>query len=335
MQPFAYVRAKDVRSAIQAASSGPPGQAAVQYLAGGTTLFDLMKLEVMTPGMLVDLSGLAHEFEEIVISPAGLRMGALAKMATVAENAEIQRQYPVITQSLLQAASPQIRNMATLGGNVLQRTRCAYFREVDWTACNKRSPGSGCAALGGVNRKHAVLGTSEGCIATYPGDFAQALMVLDAELMIVGTRGPRRMPIADLHRQPGATPHIETSLQPGDFIAGFAIPSGPWARRSLYLKVRDRASYEFAAASAAVALDLRDGVVRDVRIALGGVATAPWRARAAELALAGRRLDDHAAREAAVAAFASARTHGANDDKPELGRRTLARALMQAVTMEL
>jgi xanthine dehydrogenase YagS FAD-binding subunit len=213
--------------------------------------------------------------------------------------------------------------MATLGGNVLQRTRCNYFRDPSWGACNKREPGTGCAALDGVNRKHAVLGVSDHCIAAYPGDFAQALVALDAAVEIVGPGGSRVMPFEQLHRLPGDTPHIETILAPGELIMGFRLPVAPWTRRSLYLKIRDRQSYEFALASAAIALDLADGVVNEARIALGGVAAKPWRAREAEAALKGQVVDEAGARRAADTAFAAARTLGDNDYKPELGRRAL------------
>jgi xanthine dehydrogenase YagS FAD-binding subunit len=224
--------------------------------------------------------------------------------------------------------------MATLAGNVLQRTRCNYFRDPSWRACNKRDPGSGCAALQGVNRKHAVLGTSAHCIATYPGDFAQALVALDAVVDVLGPDGERTLRVEELHRPPGDTPHVETVLAPGELITGFAVPAGPW-RRSLYLKIRDRESYEFALASAAVALDLAgDGAVRAARIALGGVATTPWRAREAEALLVGRPLTEASATEAAEAAFAGAVTHRGNAYKPELGRRTLVRALLAAARLE-
>jgi xanthine dehydrogenase YagS FAD-binding subunit len=247
----------------------------------------------------------------------------------------VRKNYPVIAQSLLLAASPQLRNMATLGGNVLQRTRCGYFRDTRWEACNKRNPGSGCAALDGVNRKHAVLGTSPNCIATYPGDFAQALVALDAVVDILGSGGARTIAFEDLHRLPEDTPHQETDLKPGELITGFRIPAGAWTRRSLYLKIRDRESYEFALASAAVALDMEGDTVRQVRIALGGVATKPWRARAAEAALGGQALNADTAGHAAERAFAEARTREGNAFKPELGRRTLVRALLQAAKMEI
>jgi xanthine dehydrogenase YagS FAD-binding subunit len=332
MRGFEYVRASDPASAIRAVSRQagiPPTLAHGEYLAGGTTLLDLMKLDVMRPARVVDVNDLSHGFGDIAIDSRGLHLGAFAHMAEVADHPGVKRDYPVIAQSLELAASPQLRNMATLGGNVLQRTRCTYFRDVSWTQCNKRNPGSGCAALDGVSRKHAVLGTSEHCIATYPGDFAQALVALDAEVEIVGAAGAHRLRFEDLHRLPGNTPQIETALAPEDLITGFFVPAAPYTRRSLYLKIRDRQSYEFALASAAMALDLRDGVVNDSRIALGGVATKPWRAREAESLLKGKRLDELSARQAAEAAFAGAVTHGENAYKPELGRRALVRALLQ------
>jgi xanthine dehydrogenase YagS FAD-binding subunit len=329
MRAFDYARADEPAGAVKAAN------AASQYLAGGTTLLDLMKLDVMQPAHVIDINGLARDFGTIEAGPNQLHMGALVRMAEAADHPTILRDYPVIAQSLQLAASAQIRNMATLGGNVLQRTRCTYFRDPSWTACNKRNPGSGCAALEGVNRKHAVLGTSNACIATYPGDFAQALIALDATIDIVGARGPRTTRFEDLHVAPGQIPQIETKLKPGDLIVGFTVPAKPWFRRSLYLKIRDRESYEFALASAAVALDVEGGIVREARIALGGVATKPWRARGAEAALADQSLTAKSAVLAAEAAFASAMTHGDNEYKPELGRRTLVRALLQAAAMEI
>ncbi len=224
--------------------------------------------------------------------------------------------------------------MATLGGNVLQRTRCEYFRDLSWPACNKRMPGSGCAALSGVNRKHAVLGMSDRCIATYPGDFAQALVAFDATVNLLGPDGQRMVHFAELHTGP-EQPHIETILQPGELITGFLIPAGPWTRRSLYLKIRDRESYEFGLATAAVGLDLQDGVVNEARISLGGVAYRPWRAWDAEAALKGQPLNETTVAAAARIAFAGAQGHGGNDYKIELGQRTLTRALLQAAAMEV
>src|SRR5438874_205825 len=262
-----------------------------------------MKLDVMRPQTVVDINPLASAWSAVGLDGGNLRLGAMARMSDVAANAEVQKNYPVVADALKLAASPQLRNMATLGGNVLQRTRCTYFRDVSYDACNKRNPGSGCAAMEGFNRTHAVLGTSAHCIATYPGDFAQALIALDAQVEIGSQEGLRTIPFADLHRAPGDTPQIETTLAPGELITAFTIPAQPWTRRSLYLKVRDRESYEFALASAAVALDLQDGRVREARIALGGVATQPWRARAAEQVLADRPFDQAAATAEADAAF--------------------------------
>src|ERR1700761_2227090 len=337
MRPFMYQRASDpgAAAAALAASTGnpPPTQAAAQALAGGTTLIDLMKLDVMRPQALVDINPLGSEWSEINLEGGNLRLGALARMSDVAAHAEVQRNYPVIAQSLQLAASPQLRNMATLGGNVLQRTRCSYFRDVSYTNCNKRNPGSGCAAMDGVNRMHAVLGTSDQCIATYPGDFAQALIALDAVIEISGKSGPRSLPFAQLHKRPGDTPHIETTLAPGELISAFII-SGRWPR-SLYLKTRDRQSYEFALSSAAVALDVQDGMVNDARLALGGIATVPWRAREAEVLLKGQKFDDGFAGRVAEAAFVGAQPRDHNAFKIDLGKRVVARALHQAATMEI
>ncbi|MEY9430925.1 CO/xanthine dehydrogenase FAD-binding subunit [Bradyrhizobium ottawaense] len=234
MRPFSYQRATDPDMAVQAlsaaaaAASNPLTQATAQPLAGGTTLIDLMKLDVMRPAAIVDINPLAHAWSAIEPGSDSLRLGALAKMSDVAAHAEIQRNYPVIASSLKLAASAQLRNMATLGGNVMQRTRCSYFRDVSYENCNKRNPGSGCAAMDGVNRMHAVLGTSDQCIATYPGDFAQALIALDAVVEITGRAGTRTMPFAELHKAPGNSPDIETTLQPGELISAFSI-RGPLA----------------------------------------------------------------------------------------------------------
>jgi len=337
MRPFVYQRATDVSSAVQAlaAASGndPLTEAAIQPLAGGTTLIDLMKLDVMRPGAVIDINPLASAWSRIELQDGNLLLGSMARMSDVAENADIQRNYPVIAETLKLAASPQLRNMAALGGNVLQRTRCTYFRDVSYGNCNKRNPGSGCAALDGFNRTHAVLGTSQHCIATYPGDFAQALIALDATVEITGRSGVRNLPFAQLHKPPGDSPQIETALMPGDLISGFTIP-GRWPR-SGYLKARDRQSYEFALASAAVALDVENGVVRDARVALGGVATTPWRAREAETLLKGERFDDSLAQRAGEAAFAGAEPRQHNAFKITLGKRVLARALQRAAAMEV
>jgi xanthine dehydrogenase YagS FAD-binding subunit len=321
--------------ALAAASSAndPLADASVQPLAGGTTLLDLMKLDVMRPTALVDINPLSNGWSAVSLDGVNLKLGALARMSDVAANPDVQRNYPVIADSLKLAASPQLRNMASLGGNVLQRTRCTYFRDVSYDACNKRNPGSGCAAMDGFNRTHAVFGASDQCIATYPGDFAQALIALDAMVEITGKSGVRTMPFAELHKVPGSSPQIETSLTPGELISAFTV-QGRWPR-STYLKVRDRQSYEFALSSAAVALDVQDGTVRDARVALGGVATIPWRAREAEALLKGQKLDDALAAKVAEAAFKGAAARKHNEFKIALGKRVVSRALQQAATMEI
>jgi xanthine dehydrogenase YagS FAD-binding subunit len=333
MRPFAYERVGDVALAVRYPTAQGQTDAPVQFLAGGATLIDLMKLDVLRPERVVDLTPLKARHSEIEETDQGLRLGAFASMASVADHLLVKGGYPAIAQSLMLAASPQIRNMATLGGNVLQRTRCPYYRDPSWTACNKRIPGSGCAAIGGFNRQNAVLGVDSQCIAQYPGDFGVALAAFAAEVELAGSGGVRRIPFIALHRSAGQ-PHLEHTLQPGEVIVAFRIPGGPLARRSLYLKVRDRQSYEFAIASAAVGLDLDGGLVRAARIGLGGLAYRPWRAEAAEAALVGKPLTEERATAAARIALADAVTHGDNDYKPELGRRTLVRALMQAGAME-
>jgi xanthine dehydrogenase YagS FAD-binding subunit len=339
MRPFSYARAENETEAVRSIGRQQrtaPLQAPAQFLAGGTTLIDLMKLDVMRPERLVDINPLEQAGAgRIEDTSRGLRLGGLVRMAQAAADPRIRRDYPVVAQSLELAASAQLRNMASLAGNVLQRTRCTYFRDVSYANCNKRNPGSGCAAMEGVNRQHAVLGTSRDCIASYPGDFAQALMVLDAQVEVSGSNGTRTIPFAGLHRPPGDTPHLETVLAADDLITGFVLPSAPWARRSLYLKIRDRESYEFALASAAVAVDLHGDRVREARIALGGVATVPWRAREAEDALQGQVLDDTVIARAADAAFEAAQPHEHNAFKVALGKQTLIRAVRQAASMEL
>ena len=338
MRPFIYQRAESpdaVRTAFGNPNPAAPTVAPVQFLAGGTTILDLMKLDVMRPERLVDINPLQQSaLGRIAVGAQGLRLGALVRMSEAAEHPAIRRDYPVIAQTLELAASPQLRNMASLGGNVLQRTRCNYFRDVSYAECNKRQPGSGCAALDGYNRRHAVLGTSQHCIATYPGDFAQALIALDAKVEVAGPKGRHTLPFAQLHRQPGDRPELETTLAPGEMLTAFVISPGPWPR-SLYLKVRDRDSYEFAAASTAVALAMDGQAVREARIGLGGVATVPWRAREAETALIGKAIDETVAASAAEAAFAGASPASHNAFKIELGKRTLARALMAAARMEI
>ena len=342
MQPFHFARTADAKSAVLMHGSSPkdassdPANASAQYLAGGTTLLDLMKLGVTRPEQVIDINDLGHtKAGSIEFGADGLRLGALSRMSVAAEHPDIRQNFPVVSQSLQLAASAQIRNMASLGGNVLQRTRCSYFRDVSYENCNKRRPGSGCAALDGFNRSHAVLGTSDQCIATYPGDFAQALIALDAKIEVLGRRGIRDFPFARLHRQPGEAPHLETTLAAEEMIVAFYIPKSSYARRSLFLKVRDRESYEFALASAAVGLDLDGDSVRQARIALGGVATAPWRAHKAEQILAGERLNEAILNTAAAVAFEDAVPRSHNAFKVELGKRTLIRALRETAAMEI
>lgn len=328
MQPFRYVRADDIPSAVRASN------AASAFLAGGTSLVDCMKLDAVRAEALVDINGLQATHGRIEMRPDGLYLGALVRMAQLAEHEGVNRDYPVLAQTMRFAASAQLRNMASLGGNVLQRTRCSYFRDTRWTACNKRDPGSGCAAMEGVNRKHAVLGVADRCISAYPGDFAQALVALDARVQIAGSGGTRAIRFEDLHRGP-ETPYQETVLQPGELITGFMVPAGAWTRRSLYLKVRDRASYEFALASAAVGLDLTpDGTVREARLGLGGLAYKPWRAHAVEDFLKGRKLDAQSAAEAGRLALQGAQPRTGNAFKVQLGARTVERALLQAAQLK-
>jgi xanthine dehydrogenase YagS FAD-binding subunit len=337
MHGFELLTANDARDAIAKKSDAERVHPGARYLAGGTNLIDLMKLDVLTPAVVVNIKPLRGELGSIEVDDKGLRLGALVRMAEAADHAAIRRDYPVLSDTLRLAASPQLRNMATLAGNILQRTRCNYFRDTSWRACNKRDPGSGCSAISGVNRRLAVLGISDKCIANYPGDFAIALVALGAELEILDTAAvARRLAFEQLHRDPGETPHLEVNLQPADLITAIHIPGGPWTRRSRYVKVRDRASYDFALASAAVALDLApDRTVRAARIGLGGLVAKPWRAHAAEAVLNGRVLDEQSATEAAEAAFASAVTHSETGFKPELGRRTLVRALLETADMDI
>ena len=337
MRPFTYEAPTDAAQAVALASVRASAHVTspIQFKGGGTTLVDLMKLDVMQPTTVVDITRLKDEsMHRIVSTDHELRIGSLVSMGQLQADASVRRDYPLLTESLWQAASQQLRNMARLGGNVLQRTRCVYFRDPTYAQCNKRNPGSGCAALDGVNRGHAVLGTSEQCIALYAGDWAPALMALGTRVEVLGRSGPRSIAFADLHRPPGATPHIETSLEPGDLITAYVISGGP-RPRSLYRKIRDRVSYQFANASAAVALDLDGDIVRDVRIGLGGVATVPWRAHRAEAMLRGRRLTEAGARAAAQAEFKAARPRKDNAYKVPLGEATIVRALLEAQKMEV
>ena len=319
MHPFTLERPRDLAAAI--ASRG-------EYIAGGTDMVQLLQENVRRPERLVSLAGLLDN--RIEAGQQGLRLGAAATMAEVAAHPAVVQQFPVISEALLNSASPQVRNQATMGGNLLQRTRCPYFRDVGYSACNKRTPGSGCAAIGGENRWHAVLGTSENCIAAHASDLAVALVALDAAVEIRGAGRQRAVPLRDFHRLPGATPHIETVLESGEVIAAIEVPASPVARRSHYLKVRDRASFEFAVVSAAVALDMDGARIRQARIALGGVGTKPWRVPRVETALSGSSLDPAALRRAAALAAQGAQGRGHNDFKIELMQRAIVRAVETA-----
>ncbi|WP_329170434.1 xanthine dehydrogenase family protein subunit M [Streptomyces decoyicus] len=321
MRAISYTRATDVPAAVAAVTSDPGSS----YLAGGTTEVDLLRLDVLRPHRLVDINRLPLAGIEDR-SDGGLLVGALARMSEVAEARAVVERFPMLSQALLLGASAQLRNMASMGGNLMQRVRCSYYRDPE-SACNKRVPGSGCSALEGVHRGHAILGTSEHCIATHPSDMAVALVALDAVVHVEGTKGSRTIPVDDFFLLPEDTPEREHPLTPGELITAIEVPPVPMARRSLYLKVRDRESYEFALASAAVALALEDGVIRGARLALGGVATKPWRAHRAEDILVGERADVDVFVRAAAAELAPALTRPMNGFKAELARRTLVRAL--------
>jgi xanthine dehydrogenase YagS FAD-binding subunit len=318
-----FVRAREVGAAIEAVAHDP----SARFLAGGTTLVDLMKCRVEQPGRVVDITDLPY-LDVVKADSSALYLGSLARMSDVAGHPAVTQRWPAVSQALCQAASQQLRNMSTIGGNLLQRTRCAYFRDPVFAACNKRDPGSGCAALDGENRTHAVLGTSDQCIATYPGDLAVALVALDAVVHTRGPDGPRRFPIDDFFLLPADSPQREHPLVWGELVTAVEVPATAVARRSHFLKVRDRDSYEFAASSAAVGLDLAaDGTIRAARVALGGVATKPWREPAVEAALIGRRAEEQVFGTAAALAAADARPREHNGYKVELARRTVARAL--------
>ncbi|NKJ04273.1 xanthine dehydrogenase family protein subunit M [Rhizobium sp. SG741] len=322
MRDFSYIRAA---SASQAGSAAQ--QSGAMFLAGGTTLLDLAKCGVSEPETVIDITHLSG-MSGITVDTAGARIGALARMSEVADHGDIRAAFPAVSQSLSLAASAQLRNMATIGGNLLQRTRCSYFRDPGaFPACNKRNPGSGCAAIGGITRNHAVLGASEACIASYPGDFAVALVAFDAVVELDG----RKVAVDDFFLAPGNTPDRETVLQRGEMITAISIPASAAAVNSTYIKVRDRQSYEFAAASAAVGLELEaDGkTVRDIRVALGGVATKPWRARSVEQALIGKALDADIVEKASRLAMEGAVSHGGNHYKIELAPRVVTRAILK------
>lgn len=324
MNQFQYVRARSTSEALTA--SGKPHAA---FLAGGTTMVDLMKLGVERPAELVDINSLPLTQIE-ALPDGGLRIGAMARNSDVAHHDLVRSGYPVLSEALLSGASPQLRNMATVGGNIMQRTRCYYFRDLSF-ACNKRAPGSGCPALDGYNRMHAILGTSDKCIATHPSDMNVALIALDAVIHVQGPKGERAIPFEQFHLEPGNTPERETVLQPGELITSVQLPASPFAARSHYLKVRDRASYEFALASVAVALEITGDRIGAVRLAVGGVATRPWRAHGVEKILAGQPPTDELYARAAKASIEGAQPHGENAFKVELLQRAVTKALRTVV----
>ena len=324
MRPFTYSRASDAAQAIAELAAKPQAK----FLGGGTNLVDLMKMGVETPPQLIDINRLPLASVEELPDGQGVRIGGLARNADVAEHPLIKTRYPVLSQALLAGASPQLRNRATTGGNLLQRTRCVYFYDPDFPACNKRKPGSGCGALTGFNRMHAILGQSDHCIATHPSDMCVALAALEAVIRITGPKGEREIVLQDFHRLPGDTPDHETNLEPDELITAVDLPANSFAARSLYLKVRDRESYAFALVSVAAALDLdAAGNIKTARIALGGVAHKPWRAIEAEAALAGQAPNAQTFQAAANAALAGAKGYSYNTFKIELARRTIVRAL--------
>jgi xanthine dehydrogenase YagS FAD-binding subunit len=320
VNPFGYAKAGDAAGALTEILRTHNAR----YIAGGTNILDLMKIEVESPAMLVDINALP--MTAIEVRGDAMYLGALTRLTDAAGNEVVRSRLPLVAIALEQSASPQLRNMATIGGNLLQRTRCPYFRDIA-TPCNKRAPGSGCGALHGENRREAVLGTSEHCIATHASDLAVALAALDATVHVTSHDGNREIALHDFYRLPESTPQLETSLKPGELIVGVSLPLLSYAARSTYVKVRDRAQYDFALASAAVALDVTGGTVREARVALGGVGTIPWRSAQAEAALRNAPAQRATFERAAQAALAGARGYGGNDFKIPLAQRTLVRAL--------
>jgi xanthine dehydrogenase YagS FAD-binding subunit len=321
MTPFLFERPTDTSGAV---ASG--ARAGARYLGGGTNLVDLMRETIEHPRVLVDVTGLSREIEDT--PGGGLKIGAGVKNTAVAADRRVRERYPLLAQAILAGASAQIRNMATVGGNLLQRTRCPYFYDTA-ARCNKRAPGAGCDALEGFNRMHAILGASSACVATHPSDMCVALAALDAVVTVEGSEGVRDIALVDLHRLPGETPQIETELRPGELITAVTLPPSGFAARCSYRKIRDRASYAFALVSVAAGLELEGGVIRDARLALGGVAHKPWRARAAEAALRGRPATEAVFREAAAAELAPARGLRDNLFKIELARRVIVDSLVR------
>ena len=330
MNTFEFIRPSDSETAIAASAQANTAQqgADVRFVAGGTTLLDLMKLNVETPSRLIDINQLPLDKIEST-ADGGLRIGATVRNSDLANHATVQRDYLVLSQAILAGASAQLRNMATTAGNLVQRTRCMYFRDTAMP-CNKREPGSGCPAITGANRMLAILGTSEHCIATNPSDMCVAMAALEATIHIQGPAGSRAIPIGDFHLLPGDTPDRETVLEPGDLITHVILPPPVVGSKQFYLKLRDRASYEFALASAAVVINLEDGKVSRARVALGGVGTKPWRSREAEASLVGQPANQANFRSAAEAALRNAKPQSENGFKIELAKRCLTYALQTA-----
>jgi xanthine dehydrogenase YagS FAD-binding subunit len=320
MNSFTYKRAADQAEALREVA----GNTGAKFLAGGTNLVDLMKMNVQQPSELVDINRLA--LKKIEQTPTGLRIGALVSNSAVADNKLVQQSFPVLSEALLAGASPQLRNMATVGGNLLQRTRCYYFMDTSFP-CNKRVSGSGCPAIPGFNRIHAILGASDKCIATHPSDMCVALAALDAVIRVEGPRGVREIPITDFHRLPGDTPEVDTNLHSDELIVAVDLPTMPFAERSGYLKVRDRAQYAFALVSVAVALDIRNGKIGAARLAMGGVAHKPWRSAEAERVLTGAPANAQTFKAAAEAAVTGAAPQKHNAFKIEMAKRAVVRTL--------
>ncbi|EYB68391.1 xanthine dehydrogenase [Deinococcus phoenicis] len=325
MRPFAYRRVEDVAGAV-----GQPGEGH-RFLAGGTTLIDLMRLDVERPAVVTDITRVP--LAEITEHEGGVRIGALASMTQVAEHGLIAERYPALREALLASASQQLRNMASMGGNVMQRTRCPYFRDVAFPSCNKRDPGSGCGARAGHHRKQAILGTSGACIAEHASDASVALVAYDAVLTLQGPGGEREVPLREFNLLPGDTPQVEHDLREGELITALTLPA-PIARSGVYLKIRDRQSYEFALSSAAVVLRVEGGIIGAARVALGGVGTVPWRSPEAEAALTGQPATLETFQTAARAALAGAEPLEENAFKVPLTERVIVRALMQAAGVD-
>ena len=328
MYPFTYSRAADQDTALKELNAGEH----TKLLGGGTNLIDLMKMGVERPDKVIDINRLPlAKIEEL--PDGGVRIGALVRNSDLAEHPLITSRYPALSQALLAGASPQLRNMATVGGNLLQRTRCYYFYDPAFAQCNKRAPGSGCAAIEGFNRIHAILGQSEHCIATNPSDMCVAMAALEAVIHVQGSKGERTIRIRELHRLPGTQPELDTTLERDDLITAVDLPATGWLKQSHYLKVRDRASYAFALVSAATALEIEDGKIKSARVALGGVSHIPWRADQAERVLIGRKPDEATFKVAAASELESAKGYKNNEFKIELARRTIVRALTETAAL--